>query len=176
MITGSVAGLIFVFHGSISSAAAGLALSYAAQLSGIFQFTVRLATETEAKFVSVERMNTFLSYNQVEEIEISKTSRSNNSSTRSSELTLKVDSSSVHPNWPTVGHVKFDAVTLSYSSSDSPVLRNVSFEVQAGQNIGKSARHKNMQTKACTILVSILENVWNGFYVLSRYYRANWLG
>lgn len=54
-VTGVTGLLVFIFNGSVSAAAAGLALAYAAQLSGVFQFTVRLASEMEAKLVSVER-------------------------------------------------------------------------------------------------------------------------
>jgi ATP-binding cassette subfamily C (CFTR/MRP) protein 5 len=54
-VTGVTALLIVMFHGNVTAAAAGLALAYAAQFSGVFQFTVRLASETEAKFVSMER-------------------------------------------------------------------------------------------------------------------------
>lgn len=114
-------------------AAAGLALSYAAQLSGVFQFTVRLASETEAKFVSVERMHTFLSYNQVEGQECLAESKMIK---RKDQTQAKLHDHSIHPNWPTSGHVKFDSVTLCYSSTDPPVLKEVCFEVQAGQNIG----------------------------------------
>ncbi|CAL8127014.1 unnamed protein product [Orchesella dallaii] len=132
MMTGSVAVLVLIFHGTISAAAAGLALAYAAQLSGVFQFTMRLASETEARFVSVERIHTFLSHDLQEQLDIDGPNVLNESTT---EVTLKIEPA-IHPNWPTVGHVKFDAVTLSYSSNDPPVLRDVSFEVQAGQNIG----------------------------------------
>ncbi|KAJ8310788.1 hypothetical protein KUTeg_012653 [Tegillarca granosa] len=35
---------------------AGMALAFAIQLTGLFQFTIRLAIETEARFISVERL------------------------------------------------------------------------------------------------------------------------
>ncbi|ODN02075.1 Multidrug resistance-associated protein 5 [Orchesella cincta] len=131
LMTGSVAVFTLIFHGTISAAAVGLALAYAAQLSGVFQFTMRLASETEAKFVSVERIHTFLSHDAEEQLNIDGTHFNNGQI----EAPLKIEAE-IHPHWPTVGHVKFDAVTLSYSSTDPPILRDVSFEVQAGQNIG----------------------------------------
>uniref|UniRef100_A0A2I3HGR9 ATP binding cassette subfamily C member 5 n=1 Tax=Nomascus leucogenys TaxID=61853 RepID=A0A2I3HGR9_NOMLE len=52
--------MIVLMHGQIPPAYAGLAISYAVQLTGLFQFTVRLASETEARFTSVERINHYI--------------------------------------------------------------------------------------------------------------------
>uniref|UniRef100_A0A3B4B7U0 ATP-binding cassette sub-family C member 5 n=1 Tax=Periophthalmus magnuspinnatus TaxID=409849 RepID=A0A3B4B7U0_9GOBI len=56
----SVALLIVLMRNQIPPAYAGLAMSYAVQLTGLFQFTVRLVTETEARFTSVERINHYI--------------------------------------------------------------------------------------------------------------------
>ncbi|VDL72154.1 unnamed protein product [Nippostrongylus brasiliensis] len=56
MITSVVAFLIVVLTGAISPADAGMALAFAVQMSGIFQFAVRTQTELEAKMTSVERV------------------------------------------------------------------------------------------------------------------------
>lgn len=82
----SITALMMVLmHGKISPAYAGLAISYAVQvperpapvavaggqawsqtclslcqLTGLFQFTVRLASETEARFTSVERIHQYI--------------------------------------------------------------------------------------------------------------------
>ena len=49
--------LALFLRGAVDASFAGLALAYATQLSGIFQYTVRLSTETEARFTSVQRLN-----------------------------------------------------------------------------------------------------------------------
>lgn len=51
--------LSLILRGSVEASFAGLALAYAAQLSGIFQYTVRLSTETEARFTSVQRISNY---------------------------------------------------------------------------------------------------------------------
>ncbi|KAK6033054.1 hypothetical protein OSTOST_00753, partial [Ostertagia ostertagi] len=56
MITSIVAFFIVVLTGTISPADAGMALAFAVQMSGIFQFAVRTQTELEAKMTSVERV------------------------------------------------------------------------------------------------------------------------
>uniref|UniRef100_A0AAQ6AM37 ATP-binding cassette sub-family C member 5 n=1 Tax=Amphiprion ocellaris TaxID=80972 RepID=A0AAQ6AM37_AMPOC len=56
----AVALLIVFMRNQIPPAYAGLAISYAVQLTGLFQFTVRLLSETEARFTSVERINHYI--------------------------------------------------------------------------------------------------------------------
>ena len=63
-VTGVAAGMVVALHGMIPAAFAGLALAYSGQLTGIMQYTVRLATETESRFMSVQRMHTYLKVEQ----------------------------------------------------------------------------------------------------------------
>lgn len=56
-VTSCTALLALFLRGAVDASFAGLALAYAAQLSGIFQYTVRLSTETEARFTSVQRLS-----------------------------------------------------------------------------------------------------------------------
>lgn len=59
-IVGITAGFVVAFHGLIPPAFAGLALAYSGQFSGLLQYTVRLAVETESRFMSVQRMQSYL--------------------------------------------------------------------------------------------------------------------
>jgi hypothetical protein len=52
--------LTVVLHGQVPPALAGLALAYAAHISGVFQYTTRLVSETELRFISVERINSYI--------------------------------------------------------------------------------------------------------------------
>jgi hypothetical protein len=51
--------LTIILHGQVPPALAGLALAYAAHISGVFHYTIRLMSDTEARFISVERMNLY---------------------------------------------------------------------------------------------------------------------
>jgi ATP-binding cassette subfamily C (CFTR/MRP) protein 5 len=135
-VTAVTAILILIFHGKVSGAAAGLALSYAAQLAGIFQFTVRLATETEARFVSIERMKSFLDQSMPEEPKVFDTPNEKVLKKNPEKLLVLPSLVDMHPNWPVAGHVKFDSVFMSYSLEHEAVLRDLSFEVLPGQKIG----------------------------------------
>lgn len=50
--------MVVLLKGQVPAALAGLALTYAAHISGVFQYTIRLLSETESRFISVERMQT----------------------------------------------------------------------------------------------------------------------
>jgi len=51
--------LTVILHGQVPPALAGLALAYAAHISGVFHYTVRLMSDTEVRFISVERLNLY---------------------------------------------------------------------------------------------------------------------
>lgn len=59
-ITGLTALLIIALQHQVPAALAGLALSYSAHVAGVFQYTIRLVSEMDVRFVSVERINHYL--------------------------------------------------------------------------------------------------------------------
>ncbi|KAL0274896.1 UNVERIFIED_CONTAM: hypothetical protein PYX00_002924 [Menopon gallinae] len=108
--------LVVILKGEVAPALAGLALAYSAQISGIFQYTIRLMSETEGRFISVERV--ILNMKQLHEETCTK-------------KTIKVAS-----GWPSHGTIKFQDVVLSYSRELPPVLNGISFEINSGEKIG----------------------------------------
>uniref|UniRef100_A0AC35FBG3 Uncharacterized protein n=1 Tax=Panagrolaimus sp. PS1159 TaxID=55785 RepID=A0AC35FBG3_9BILA len=83
-----------------------MALAFALQMSGVFQFAVRSQTELESKLTAVERVSYY--YKNIEQ----------------------EDHESPDPpaTWPRDGSITFDQVTLRYRSDATPALNNVSFE------------------------------------------------
>ena len=57
--------LVIALKNQISPALAGLAMAYAMQMTGIFQYTVRLMAEIETRFISVERISYYLKVNKM---------------------------------------------------------------------------------------------------------------
>uniref|UniRef100_A0A8C2HRT8 ATP-binding cassette sub-family C member 5 n=1 Tax=Cyprinus carpio TaxID=7962 RepID=A0A8C2HRT8_CYPCA len=107
----TVALLIVFMHGRIPPAYAGLAISYAVQLTGLFQFTVRLLSETEARFTSVERINHY-----IKNLE--------------SEGPRQIcGSSALVSSWPEEGRITFQNVEMRYRDDLPLVLKNLSFSV-----------------------------------------------
>ncbi|XP_034989512.1 ATP-binding cassette sub-family C member 5 isoform X2 [Zootoca vivipara] len=111
-------GLMIVFmHGQISPAYAGLAISYAVQLTGLFQFTVRLASETEARFTSVERIDHYIK-------------------TLSLEAPARIKNKAPPPDWPQEGEVIFENAEMRYRENLPLVLKKVSFTIKPKEKIG----------------------------------------
>ncbi|KYO47194.1 hypothetical protein Y1Q_0002206 [Alligator mississippiensis] len=109
--------MIVLMHGQISPAYAGLAISYAVQLTGLFQFTVRLASETEARFTSVERIDHYIK-------------------TLSLEAPARIKNKAPPLDWPQEGEVAFENAEMRYRENLPLVLKKVSFTIKPKEKIG----------------------------------------
>ncbi|KAK6629679.1 hypothetical protein RUM43_003497 [Polyplax serrata] len=114
--------LVALLKGEVAPAFAGLALTYAAQICGVFQYTIRLLSENEARFISVERIQ--------DNIEARKLVPEGNVVTE-----LKVPD-----NWPSKGGIKFEEVKLSYGGDLPDVLNDISISINGGEKIGVVGR------------------------------------
>ncbi|XP_061493478.1 ATP-binding cassette sub-family C member 5 isoform X2 [Rhineura floridana] len=109
--------MIVLMHGQIPPAYAGLAISYGVQLTGLFQFTVRLASETEARFTSVERIDHYIK-------------------TLSLEAPARIKNKAPPPDWPQEGEVIFENAEMRYRENLPLVLKKVSFTIKPKEKIG----------------------------------------
>ncbi|XP_018418340.1 PREDICTED: multidrug resistance-associated protein 5-like [Nanorana parkeri] len=135
----TVAALCVVFmHGKISPAYAGLAMSYAVQLTGLFQFTVRLVTETEARFTSVERINYYIKNLEPEE-------------------TCLAPKKSTPKEWPQEGEIKFENVEMRYRDNLPLVLKNISFSIKPQEKIGIVGRTGSGKSSLAITLFRLVE-------------------
>ncbi|XP_049784178.1 ATP-binding cassette sub-family C member 5-like isoform X6 [Schistocerca cancellata] len=107
---------VIAFRDVIPPAMSGLALSYSAHISGIFQYTVRLVSETEMRFISVERINSYLRKLMPEDFK-----------------TAKIN---VLPEWPTKGRIEFKNVSLCYREGLPNVLKGINFIIESAEKIG----------------------------------------
>ncbi|XP_055895109.1 ATP-binding cassette sub-family C member 5-like [Biomphalaria glabrata] len=122
---------------SIRPELAGLALSYTVQLSSLFQFTARMAVETEARFSSVQRL---VEYCQLKDLE-----------------PVKDESNKQSADWPTQGTIKFDNVKLRYRKNTPLALKGVSFQVQGHKKIGIVGRTGAGKTSLSAALFRLVE-------------------
>ncbi|KAL8625042.1 hypothetical protein ACOMHN_012051 [Nucella lapillus] len=134
-----VTSLIILFTKEhITPAMAGLALSSAIQMTGLFQFTVRLATEAESRFTSVQRV---LDYSK----------------------TIEPEAASVIPgkrpkdDWPKNGAVVFRNVQLRYRPELPLVLKGVSFKVSPQEKIGIVGRTGSGKSSLGVALFRLVE-------------------
>ncbi|XP_035772304.1 multidrug resistance-associated protein 5 [Neolamprologus brichardi] len=109
--------MMVVMHGKISPAYAGLAISYAVQLTGLFQFTVRLASETEARFTSVERIHHYIQ-------------------SLSQEAPARVKGRAPPPDWPQEGELVMKDVEMRYQENLPLVLNKISCTIRPKEKVG----------------------------------------
>jgi ABC-type multidrug transport system fused ATPase/permease subunit len=109
---------IFVMRsaGTIDPGAAGLSLSYAITFTEIVLWLVRLYGANEQNMNSVERVKEY--------VEVDQEARAHNPETKPAA------------NWPSHGAVEFIGYTTRYRADLEPVLRNVTFNVKAGEKVG----------------------------------------
>uniref|UniRef100_A0A8C9UYT8 ATP-binding cassette sub-family C member 5 n=1 Tax=Scleropages formosus TaxID=113540 RepID=A0A8C9UYT8_SCLFO len=127
----AVALLIVLTHGHIPPAYAGLAISYVVQLTGLFQFTVRLLSETEAHFTSVERINHYIKCGSL--------------------------SSPPDPCWPQKGRICFENVEMRYRDNLPMVLKKLSFAIQPEETVGIVGRTGSGKSSLGVALFRLVE-------------------
>jgi len=129
--------LTVILHGQVPPALAGLALAYAAHISGVFHYTVRLMSDTEVRFISVERLNL---YHESLECEGKR------------RVLSKPPS-----DWPSKGGIKFKNVSLRYRNGLPEVLKGVSFSIQPGETLGVVGRTGSGKSSLIVALLRLVE-------------------
>ncbi|KAE8744038.1 ABC-transporter, subfamily C member 08 [Frankliniella occidentalis] len=131
-----VAFLVVILHGHVAPAMAGLALSYSWHMSGILQYTTRLFSETEVRFISVERILTYIENVLTEG---------------------KPTCSKPLPSWPAQGRISFENVNMNYRNNLPNSLCNVSFNVLPGEKIGIVGRTGSGKSSLTVALFRLVE-------------------
>ncbi|KAM9795005.1 ATP-binding cassette sub-family C member 5 [Neosynchiropus ocellatus] len=135
----SVSLLIVLMHKQISPAYAGLAISYAIQLTGLFQFTVRLITETEARFTSVERIHHYIKCLESE------------------APRHGPETAAPAPSWPLQGKITFQDVQMRYRNDLPLVLKNLSFTIPPEETVGIVGRTGSGKSSLGVALFRLVE-------------------
>ncbi|KAG9348188.1 hypothetical protein JZ751_001923 [Albula glossodonta] len=130
--------MIVLMHGKIPPAYAGLAISYAVQLTGLFQFTVRLASETEARFTSVERIHHYIQ-------------------SLSLEAPARIKNKAPPPDWPQEGEVVFDGTEMRYRENLPLVLKKVSCTIRPKEKVGIVGRTGSGKSSLGVVLFRLVE-------------------
>jgi len=108
---------VCVTHGLIAPSYAGLALSFAVQNAGVFQITVRLMAEVEARFTSAERIIQY-----VDELY--------------EEAAAIVPGKRPAKEWPQYGRVQFVNFSMRYRENLPLVLKNVTLDFKPQEKVG----------------------------------------
>ncbi|XP_027135867.1 ATP-binding cassette sub-family C member 5 isoform X2 [Larimichthys crocea] len=130
--------MMVLMHGQIPPAYAGLAISYAVQLTGLFQFTVRLASETEARFTSVERIHHYIQ-------------------SLSQEAPARVEGRAPPADWPQQGELVFREVDMRYQENLPLVLNKISCTIRPKEKVGIVGRTGSGKSSLGVVLFRLVE-------------------
>lgn len=130
--------LVIVNYESMTPAMAGMALAFAIQMTGLFQFSIRMAIETEARFTSVERLNHYS-----REVE--------------SEGETVVKDNRPHGDWPSDGSITFKKYKMRYRENLPLALNSVSFDVLPREKIGIVGRSGSGKSSLGVALFRLVE-------------------
>uniref|UniRef100_A0A0N4ZVZ5 ABC transmembrane type-1 domain-containing protein n=1 Tax=Parastrongyloides trichosuri TaxID=131310 RepID=A0A0N4ZVZ5_PARTI len=134
LITTCVGVFIIWLTGTVNPAEAGMALAFAIQMSGIFQFAVRSQTELEAKLTAVERISYYVNT-------VTQETRSN---TRN-----------VPQSWPSKGDIVCEKLRMRYRINMNLALDDVSLHVESNEKIGIVGRTGAGKSSICNALLQL---------------------
>ncbi|XP_018604187.1 ATP-binding cassette sub-family C member 5 isoform X2 [Scleropages formosus] len=130
--------MIVLMHGKIPPAYAGLAISYAVQLTGLFQFTVRLASETEARFTSVERIHHYIQ-------------------SLALEAPARIKNKAPSADWPQEGEIVFQETEMRYRENLPLVLKKLSCTIRPKEKVGIVGRTGSGKSSLGVVLFRLVE-------------------
>uniref|UniRef100_H2ZGG5 Uncharacterized protein n=1 Tax=Ciona savignyi TaxID=51511 RepID=H2ZGG5_CIOSA len=138
VITGVVTTVLVIVYGDVvSPASAGLALSSSFLMTGLIQFTIRLLTEAEARFVTFDRIKYYITNIPQEE----------------SKSTITPEES-----WPARGVVEYSNVSMRYRPGLQLALKNISFKINEKEKIGIVGRTGSGKSSLAVTLFRLVDS------------------
>ncbi|XP_075939249.1 ATP-binding cassette sub-family C member 12-like [Anarhichas minor] len=122
----------------ISPSLKGLALCSTIQLTGLLQYAVRLATEVEARFNSVERLQEYITG-------------------CTSEAPGPIKEARVPEDWPKSGTITFQDYKMRYRENTPIVLNGLDFFIRAGEKLGIVGRTGSGKSSLGVALFRLVE-------------------
>ncbi|GJN87677.1 hypothetical protein Rhopal_000632-T1 [Rhodotorula paludigena] len=135
--TALLAVFTLVHTNNLNAGVVGLMLSYALSTTQTLNWIVRSATEVETNIVSVERVQEYIHL--------------------PSEAPLEVPEHKPAGDWPQRGTIRFDHVKARYRKELDLVLRDVNFEIKAGEKVGVCGRTGAGKSSLTMVLYRIIE-------------------
>lgn len=116
----------------------GLAMSYTIQLTGMLQYCVRLATEVEARFSSVQRLQEYIW-------------------DCTSESPRRVENAQIPEDWPKTGAITFRDYKMRYRENTPIVLNGLNMSIRGEEKLGIVGRTGSGKSSLGVALFRLVE-------------------
>ncbi|XP_053403768.1 ATP-binding cassette sub-family C member 5-like [Mercenaria mercenaria] len=146
LVVGITGLCIVLTYDSLNPALAGLAYTFAIQMTGLFQFTIQLAIESESKFVAVQRLQHYS-----EDVE--------------TEAPAIIKDKRPPADWPKSGEIKFEKYKMKYRDNLPLALKEVGFTVRPKEKIGIVGRSGSGKSSLGVALFRLVEPASGTIYI-----------
>lgn len=130
---------------SISAGLAGLSISYSLNISQTLNWLVRMSSDFEANIVSVERIKEYCETPH--------------------EADWTVANKRPSQTWPSEGRIRFENFSVRYREELENVLKDLTFDVKAGEKIGIVGRTGAGKSSLSLCLFRLLERSTGKIYI-----------
>jgi len=137
--------LCVAFRDTLTSAAAGLAISNVLQMLVFLNMMVKAFNEARSQTVAVQCTLHYIKNTQSEK--------------KNGKVKL------VYQDWPPSGKIKFQDAVMSYFPDSAPVLKGVSFTIQPGEKIGIVGRTGSGKSSLIMALFRLVELSKGSIYI-----------
>ncbi|XP_066299993.1 ATP-binding cassette sub-family C member 5-like [Branchiostoma lanceolatum] len=137
---------VVLLHGSIPATQAGLAITYALQVSGMLQFMIQDAANTQAAFTSVERLRYYITNLTAEAPDVPED--------RDPEAT-----------WPSQGDIQLHNLSFRYRENLPLVLKGISCNIRSREKIGIVGRTGSGKSSLGVAIFRLVEPAEGTIYI-----------
>jgi len=141
------------FNSGIDPALLAVGIMYVIQLTGMFQWAVRQSAEVENHMVSVERICAYANLPPEPALQ-------------AADMLVPppgpgtgalVPSTAPPASWPSRGEIVVTNLECSYRADLPPVIKNVSFKIEAGQRVGIVGRTGAGKSSLMSVLLRLID-------------------